>query len=322
VIRGGGADRRQLARQLLDLRVVVLERGNALGEAEAHRVGAGPGEFHATHPQAHRTVVQRHTFETGDAGEAVEQRGRHRHGPAAGVQPGVEVAHIGGVKRRRIPLGRIGQDLEARRLAVEITQAQTGDALAAGRQQQRETLDHPPPLALAEVVEPDEAEGDETGRVAFRWRRDGCPARLAAPQQGPRIGRRQAVLQVRFGAQLRDIPTRILAREHLPHQLTEDVPHRAPPHALYRRALHIQQEELSFAPGEALHHQFHAPGDFLAQRGQAAHQIAGLGPGLQGEPGAVQFQGVMPRREGQQILARLQQGGRPAGAQKPLHGCL
>src|ERR1035438_9585859 len=71
----------------------------------------------------------------------------------------------------------------------------------------------------------------------------------------------------------------------------------------------IEEEHLAFAAGEAFHGEGEAPAGGFGDGGEAAAEVAGAVPGLQGEAGAAHFERVVIGVEGEQFLAGVEEGG-------------
>src|ERR1019366_10816599 len=95
-------------------------------------------------------------------------------------------------------------------------------ALLAARHIKRETLHGEALLPAAQIIQPDQPEGEQAGGIALRRRADGGPAVLPAPQKRARVAGGETGFQVRLGADFGQGPIRELAREELPESLAED----------------------------------------------------------------------------------------------------
>ena len=188
----------------------------------------------------------------------------------------------------------------------------------AGGQVQRQALDGRARFAGAQVVQPDEAEGDERGGIALGRAGDGRPGVLSVAQKGAREYRREAVLEVRFGAQLGQFPFRELAAQKQAEALAEYQAAAAPSQVGTRTAGQVEEKYLAPALGEALHHQLETGFGWLAGIGDVAGQIAHAVPHLQGEARAAQLQGKVLGGDGVEFLAGFQQGGLAAASEKSL----
>ena len=170
-----------------------------------------------------------------------------------------------------------------------------------------EPFDGDAPLPGAQVAEPDEAECEYRRRIAIRRASDGGPSVLAVAQKGARKGGRQAVLQVRLGAQFRQLPFRKLAPQKQAEAFAKYHAPAAAPHVGARAAGQVEQEELPFAPREPLHYQFQTRVTALFDRRDAPRQVARAIPGLQREARPAHLEREIVSGERQQFFAGLEQ---------------
>ena len=189
----------------------------------------------------------------------------------------------------------------------------------AGGQVQRQALDRGAPFAGAQVVQPDEAEGKHRGGIALGRAGDGRPGVLSVAQKGARKHRREAVFQVGFGAQLGQFPFRELAAQEQAEAFAEDQAAAAASQVGARTARQVEQKDAALALGEALHPEFQAGAGGLAGIGDAAGEVAGAVPGLQGEARAADVEGEIFGGDGKEFLARFQQRGLAATGEESLN---
>ena len=186
-------------------------------------------------------------------------------------------------------------------------------ALLPARDIQRETFHGEALLTAAQMIEPDQAEGEQARGIAFGRCADGRPGGLAAAQEGARIAGRETGLQIRLGADFSQRPVRELACEELAEALAENQALAAALKILAGGARQIHQKQAAFFAGEAFDHQFHAPARFARHAGDAPNQIAGLVPDLEGEARGAYLQVEIVRRERQQRLSGFEKRGAARG---------
>jgi len=150
---------------------LIAECGEFAGVSEEFAICGFAGEtgkFEAVDTQACRALGLRNVFETGDSGKF---RGGfvdvHRGAMAVG-EVGIEVAGVARINADGEIVLVI--DVEAARL-VEEAESQCGLLFAPQRDKQEEFADLQFGFACSQIGEPDEAEGEDTGRVGLRWRR-------------------------------------------------------------------------------------------------------------------------------------------------------
>jgi hypothetical protein len=234
--------------------------------------------------------------------------GPQRRGLAADFHARIHVAEIARIDARGEIVLVVGEQLVARAF-VQPREAQAGVALLAARHVQRETLHGQALLPAAQMIQPDQPEGEQAGGIAFRRRAYGRPAGLPAAQKRARIAGRKAGFQVRLGADLGQRPIRELARQELPESLAKDQALAAALEIQAGGPRQVHQEQAALFAGELLDHQFQPAARFVGHAGHAPHQVARLVPHLEREPRAAQLQREVVRRQRQQRLAGFQQSG-------------
>ena len=224
-----------------------------------------------------------------------------------------------GSTRATKPFPGVAEQLETGGVGIEAREAVRGGDFVSGGQVQRQTLDGNAPFAGAQVVQPDEAEGEHRGGIALGRAGDGRPGVLSVAQKGAREHRREAVFQVGFGAQLGQFPFRELAAQEQAEAFAEDQAAAAASQVGPRAARQVEQKDLALALGEALHSQFQAGAGGLAGIGDVAGQVAGAVPRLQGEARAADIQGEVFGGDGKEFLAGFQQRGLAASSEESLN---
>ena len=149
--------------------------------------------------------------------------------------------------------------------------------------------------------------------VAFGRTGDGGPAVLAVFEKGAWEGRREAVLEIGFGAEFGQIPLRKLTAQQEAKAFAEDEAFAAAAEFGAGATLEIEQVRGPLAPGEALYGEFEPSGGGDLGSDYAAGEIACAVPGLECESGAADFKRVRFRREGK----RSSPGSSSAGSLQP-----
>src|SRR4051794_23508254 len=208
--------------QALDLGRVMGQGGAALIDAEAQLAPRDLAELDTVDTQADATVVPRDALDSrqrGDRAPTVRQVGLWA---SAGVESGIEVTVVARVHVLDHVVVGIGEELEVGGLRIEAQEAEGGGAFAARRDVDREPSDGDTPLASAQVVEPDQGDGENRGGVALRGTGNGSPAVRAVTEEGARVRRREAVFQIGLDAELGELPFRELASQKEPEALAKD----------------------------------------------------------------------------------------------------
>ena len=232
----------------------------------------------------------------GQGGDLLPGFGDVGRGTAAGVQARIQIAVIRGVGAQDHVVVRVGEQLEAGGLRVKAEKAQSGGALLARRNVDREPLDGDAPLAPAQIGQPDEAEGEHGGGVAIGRAGDGGPPVLAVLQVSAREGGGERVFEIGLGADLGQRPLRKLAPQEEAEALAEHQAAAALAQFRAGAAAQIEQEHLALAAGEMFHGQGEARVGGFGDGGETAAPVARAVPGLEGQARAAHFERVSFRR--------------------------
>ena len=142
---------------------------------------------------------------------------------------------------------------------------------------------------------------------------------LPVLQEGAREGRREAELQIRFGAQLGQVPFRELPAQEEPEAFAKHQAAASPPEIEARAAAQVHQKHDTLATAEALHPHLKARGRGLPDAGDAAGEVARAVPGLQREAVSAQFEREVVGADGQQFLTGFEQRGLPGVFEESLN---
>ncbi len=139
---------------------------------------------------------------------------------------------------------------------------------------------------------------------------------LAVFEKGAGKGGREAVLEIGLGAEFGQIPLRKLTAQQEAEAFAEDEALAAAAEFGAGATLEIEQVRGPLAPGETLYGEFEPSGGRDLGSDYAAGEIACAVPGLECESGSADFECIRFRREGEEILARLEQCGLFAASQE------
>lgn len=219
----------------------------------------------------------------------------------------------------RVALLGVSENPVASSRCVQEGKAQASGALLSGGQEQRQAFHCEAPFAEAQVVEPDQAEGEAPGRVRrIRVRPDRGPARLPLSQERARVGGRQAVFQIGLGAEFGDAPPGELSRQKLPEPLAKHHPRPAPLPTAGSGTRQVNQHQCALFMGKALYRKLEFARPLLPNRGDPAHQVTFVIPGLDRQARTALFQSVIVRLKSQQVLTGFEKGGFAARLKKTL----
>ena len=130
----------------------------------------------------------------------------------------------------------------------------------------------------------------------------------AVAQESARESRGQAELEIRFRAQLPEVPLRKLAAQKQAEALAENQLAAAPAEVGAVASAEVDQVELALPFREALHREFQTAGGGLFDAGDAAREIARAIPGLEGETLAAQVESEVVAGEGKQVFPGFEHG--------------
>src|SRR5690242_6385521 len=130
---------------------------------------------------------------------------------------------------------------------------------------------------------------------------------MAVAQAGAREGGGETVFEVRFGAQLGNLPSGELALQEEAEALAKDEPSAATSELRTGAPAEIHEKEPALPFAEQLDGEAHPCRSVLVDRGYAAGQIAGSIPGLQGQTRAVHFKRKALGGQRKQFFAGLEQ---------------
>ena len=138
-------------------------------------------------------------------------------------------------------------------------------------------------------------------------------------QAGARKRRREAVFEVRLGAQLGEFPFGELAVEEQTEALAKDQSSAAAPEFRAGVPSQVHQKELALALAEPLDREAQPRPGILVDRGDPPGQVARTVPGLQGKPGAAHVEREVFGGDGEQFFAGFEQGRLPAVLEETLN---
>src|SRR5262249_16595414 len=158
------------------------------------------------------------------------------------------------------------EQLEARRSGIEANQPERCGAFFSRRYVDGEATHSDAAFALAQIRQPDQAEGKRSPFVSFGRASDSRPAMLSMAQITPRKCGRKAEFQVRFGAEFHELPLWKLPPQKQPEAFPEYQPCTAPARLHTHRPCQIKQKQLPLAAAEPLHHEFQTRRRFALDR--------------------------------------------------------
>lgn len=240
---------------------------------------------------------------------------------AAGREGGIDVADIGEID----DAGAIAL-VVANELTVHFGCVETGDAegdvvSGSDRDVEKEMSDREGLFAAAQMVEPDETEGEDAGASECAGRGgDGGDAGRAEAEQGTRVRRREAGFEIGVGADLDDLPFGPFAGEDEVEAFTKGDAGGAAFEIASGGRSEVGDFELGFGFEKALGDEAEAVAAAFLESDNLADEIALLIPGLQDEAAIPFLQTPLIGDEGERVFAGIEHGGLHGGGDEGFDG--
>ena len=232
------------------------------------------------------------------------------------VERGVDVAAIAQVDG--VLEGALVIDAQKwlKQIGVEMFQTEGGGDVAACRDEESEPFDGETALALAQMVEPDEAEGEHMVGLEAGWGEYRGPGRLAFRDQRAREGGREGVLEIGASGELAQRPARELAGERAAELLA----------GLLAKGLTVGEAigaggavgdlDVLIAAEEAFGFETEAVARLADETSEAEDRAAGVVPDVELDNGALGLEREAVGAEGEGQRAFVDEHGVPGGVEE------